>query len=182
MLFRFPTAIRIGAAACAAIASFTAASAEKPAAPRHVIYNAGTDAPALDQSAARSFSDKYQVVTVRPSGGFVRARLKGHSIYPLSSADPRPMRETKTIAKASVGFVVTPEGLVTDVRVLESTDKRVADFLVKQIVQRRFAPAQYRGAAVPSLEHTEARFGPADERDYSSMFKNGLGIMGSRDR
>ena len=107
---------------------------------------------------------------------------KGHGMTVFNYGDPRPMREMKTPAKASVGFVVTTDGFVKDLRLLESTDKRVAEFLMNQIQMRRFAPAQYHGAAVPSLEHMEARFGPADERDNSRMFKDGLGIMGQRDR
>jgi hypothetical protein len=180
--FHFHAAIRLAAIGCAVLAAFGRVAAEKPAEWRNVIYNASRDRPALDGAAAKLFSDKYQVIAVKPGRDFVRARVKGHDIYLPDSTDPRPMREMKTAAKASVGFVVTADGLVKDLRVLESTDKRVADFLISQIQMRRFAPATYHGASVPSLEHMEAHFGPADERDNSRMFKDGLGIMGQRDR
>jgi hypothetical protein len=182
MHFQFQTAGSLAGIACALIAAFAPVAAGKPAEPRNLIYSAGSEAPVLDRSGARLFSDKYRVVAVSPGRDFVRARLKGFGIYRAWNIDPRPMRETKTSAKASVAYVVTADGLVKDVRVLESTDKRVADFLIKQIEPRRFAPAQFRDTRVASLEHTEVHFGPADERDNSSMFKDGLGIMGQRDR
>ena len=182
MFFHFHSALRSAVVAAAVIAACTQAVAEKPAAPPNVIYSATGEVPALDRSAAKLFSDRYQIVTVHRGAGFVRARIKGFNIYLPDSKDPRSTRDARTPAKASIGYVVTAEGLVKDLRVLESTDKRVADFLVKQIERRRFAPAQYRGSAVASLEHTEVRFGPIDERDNSSMFKDGLGNQGQRDR
>ena len=183
MFFNSHTAIKLAAAGCAVTWAFAqVAAAGKSSESGNVIYNASSDLPLLDRTAAKLFSDKYQVVAVKPGRDFVRARLKGHGITVFYYADPRPMREMKTAAKASVGFVVTADGIVKDLRVLESTDKRVADFLMNRIQMRRFAPATYHGASVPSLEHMEAKFGPADERDNSRMFKDGLGIMGQRDR
>ena len=91
------------------------------------------------------------------------------------------MREMKTPGKAAIGFVISADGVVRDLRVLESTDPRIADFLINQIQMRRFVPAQYRGAAVASLEYRQAHYGPTNERD-SNIFKDGMGIMGYRDR
>ena len=182
MFSHLPTIMRLVATACAVLTAFAQAAAEKPEERRNVIYNARSERPPLDGAAAKLFSDKYRVIAIKPSRDFVRARVKGHDIYLPYSADPRPMREMHTAANASVGFVVTADGRIQDVRVLESTDKRVADLLINQISMRHFAPAQYRGIAVASLEHRLARFGPADEKDNSSMFKDGMGIMGQRDR
>jgi hypothetical protein len=181
MLFRFPAVFRSAAAVFSIMASFAKGGlAQKPANARPIVYNARSEVPALDRSAARSFSDKYQVVAIDPGRDFAPARLKGFDIY--LPTDPRPMREANTIAKASVGYVITADGLVKDLRVLESTDKRVADFVIKQIERRRFDPAQFRGARVASLGHFQVRYGPMDDRDNSSMFKDGLGIQGMRDR
>jgi hypothetical protein len=173
-------AFRSAAVAFAVSAAFTQGVAEKPADPRPIIYNARSEVPALDRSAGRVFSDKYQVVAINPGRDFAPARLKGFDIY--LPTDPRPMRESKTVAKASVGYVITADGLVKDLRVLESTDKRVADFVIKQIERRRYDPARFRGAQVASLGHFQVRYGPMDDRDNSSMFKDGLGIQGMRDR
>jgi hypothetical protein len=126
------------------------------------------------------FSDQYRVVALKPGRDFVPARLKGGEFY-FASYDPRPMREMKTPGKAAIGFVISADGVVRDLRVLESTDPRIADFLINQIQMRRFVPAQYRGAAVASLEYRQAHYGPTNEKD-SSMFKDGMGIMGYRDR
>ena len=180
MFLDFQRAARSAVPVCIVVAACTQVAAEKPVAPRPVIYNARSETPALDRSAARLFSDKYQVVAVNPGRDFAPARLKGFNIY--LPTDPRPMRQTNTPVKASVLYVITADGLVKDLRVLESTDKRVADFVIKQIERRRFDPAQFRGARVASLGHLEVRYGPVDEKDNSSMFKDGLGIMGQRDR
>ena len=179
MLLRFHNLVRSVVTAIFIAGALCHVAAEKPADSRTIIYNPGSEAPALDRSAAKLFSDKYRVVDIKPSREFRRAHVKGFEIYLRS--DPRPRRETNTPAKASIGYVVTAEGLVKDLRVLESTDKRVAAVLIGQILQRRFVAAEYRGAAVPSLEHTEASF-LASEDKGDSLFKDGLGIMGSRDR
>lgn len=179
MLFDFRKTVSSVLAASVAAGALCHVASAKPAESRNIIYSASSEVPALDRSAAKLFSNTYQVIDVKPGGDFRRAHVKGFEIYLRN--DPRPMRETKTLAKASIGYVVTVEGLAKDLRVLESNDTRVAALLMKQISQRRFVPAQYRGAAVPSLQHTEVRFGPSDDKD-SGLFKDGLGIMGNRDR
>ena len=179
MLLRFAAIVAIAAASFGAAPSN---NSEKPADARNVVYRASSEKPVLDGALTKSFSDKYRVIAIKPGHDFVRARVKGNDIYLPSSTDPRPMREMKSAAKAAVGFVVTADGLVKDLRVLESTDKRVADLLLNQIQMRRFVPAQYRGVAVVSLEYRKVEFGPAQEVDNSRMFKDGMGIMGQRDR
>jgi hypothetical protein len=173
MVSRFRITLRLAATAFAVVAAL---AAEKPAEPRNVIYNPSSEDRALDGIAAKLFSDKYRVIAIKPSSDFVRARLKGHDLYLPDQTDPRPVRDAKTSAKAAVGFVVSVDGLVTDLRVLESTDKRVADLLMKRIRERRFAPAQYRGAPIASLEHMKVEYGPMEDRDYSRMYKEGTGI------
>jgi hypothetical protein len=170
----------LAATAFAFGAALAQLAAEKPAEPRNVIYNPSSENLALDGIAAKLFSDKYRVIAIKPGSEFVRARLKGHNLYLPDSIDPHPMRDAKTSAKAAVGFVVSADGVVRDLRVLESTDKRVADFLMKKIRERRFAPAQYRGASVASLEHMKVDFGPMDERDNSREYKDGTGIGSPR--
>jgi outer membrane biosynthesis protein TonB len=182
MVSDFRIVIRLAATVCGIVTPLTPLAAEKPAESRNVIYNPRSETPELDGIAAKLFSNQYRVIAIKSGSEFVRARLKGHNIYLPSETDPRPMRDQKTSAKASVGFVVGTDGVVRDLRVLESTDRRVADFLMKKIQERRFAPAQYRGAPVASLEHMKVDFGPTDERDYNSMYKDGMGIMGQRDR
>ena len=181
MFFQFPMVVRSAATAGVVIAAVAQVIAGKPAVLPNVIYTTGSEVPALDRTAAKSFSDKYRIVTMKPGQDFVPARVKGNEISFPYGYDPRPMREMKTPAKASIGFVVTAEGYIRDLRVLESTDPRVADYLIQQIQMRRFAPAKYRGAAVASLDYRQVLFGPIDDKD-SGMGKNGLGIMGYRDR
>lgn len=182
MVSCFRIAIRWAATAFVLVATVVQLAAEKPAEPRSVVYNPSSENLALDGIAAKMFAHEYRVIAIKPGSEFVRARIKGHNLYLPGSVDPRPMRDAKTSAKAAVGFVISADGVVRDLRVLESTDKRVADFLLKKIQERRFAPAQYRGAPVASLEHMKVNFGPMDERDYSRMYKDGMGIMGQRDR
>ncbi|HKP03893.1 MAG TPA: hypothetical protein VJU77_11115 [Chthoniobacterales bacterium] len=172
--------VRSAATACAIIVAVAQVIAGKPAEPASVVYTVSSKAPVLDRTAAKLFSDEYRVVTIKPGGEFVPARVKGNDVY-FGYYDPRPMRETKTPAKAAVGFIITAEGYVKDLRVLESTDPRVADHVINQIQMRRFVPAKYRGVAVASLEYRGAHFGPVNDKD-SSMFKDGMGIMGYRDR
>jgi outer membrane biosynthesis protein TonB len=176
MVSRFRIAIRLAATAFAIVAAIAPVAAEKPAEPRNVIYNPSSEDRALDAMAAKLFSDKYRVVAINPGSEFVPARIKGHNLYLPNETDPRPVRDAKTSVKAAVGFVVGFDGVVGDVRVLESTDKRVADLLMKRIRERRFAPAQYRGAPVLSLGHMKVTYGPTDDRDYSREYKDGTGI------
>lgn len=176
MVSHFRITIRLAATALAVVAALAPLAAEKPAEPRNVIYNPSSEDRALDGIAAKLFSDKYRIIAIKPGSEFVRARLKGHNLYLPEETDPRSVRDAKTSAKAAVGFVVSVDGVVSDLRVLESTDKRVADLLMKRIRERRFAPAQYRGAPVASLEHMKVEYGPMEDRDYSRMYKEGTGI------
>src|ERR1700730_6047713 len=128
MISRFRITIRLAATTFAAVAALAQLAAEKPVEPRNVIYNPSSENRALDGMTAKLFSDKYRVIAIKPGSEFVRARLKGHNLYLPDSIDPRPMRDAKTSAKAAVGFVVSSDGVIKDLRVLESTDKRVADF------------------------------------------------------
>jgi hypothetical protein len=180
MVSRVRIAIRSAAAALAVMASLPQLAGEKPAESRNVIYRPSGENPVLDGIAAKVFSDKYRVIAIKPGSEFVRARLLGHNLYLPDESDPRPIRDAKTSAKAAVGFVVSVDGTIRDLRVLESTDKRVADFLIKRIEERRFAPARYRGAPVASLEHMKVDYGPMDERDYSREYKDGSGIGSPR--
>lgn len=74
--------------------------------------------------------------------------MKGGSPY---YTDQRPMREESVPGKAVIARVVTPEGLVIEPRILQSTDQRVANYMINLITPRRFAPARVQGAAVFSL-------------------------------
>ncbi len=48
-----------------------------------------------------------------------------------------------------MAYVVTPEGRVADLRVLESTDPRLTAAMTEEIMAQCFSPARYRGAPVP---------------------------------
>ena len=180
MFFRFSMFSRPAGIGCFVIGIVAPAIGGKPAEPASVVYTVNSKAPVLDRTAAKLFSDEYRIVTVKPGADFVPARVKGNDVD-FSYYDPRPMREMKTPAKAVVGFIINPEGYVKDLRILESTDPRVADHVINQIQMRRFVPAKHHGAAVASLEYRGAHFGPANDKD-GSLFKDGMGIMGYRDR
>lgn len=154
-------------------------SAQKsPAAGKIVIYNEISDDPFLDRAGRNAYAGRYHVIDIKRSSEFTPARLKGASGY---IDDPRPMREMGVPAKAVIVFVVTPEGLVKEPHLIQSTDQRVANHLIELMTLRRFAPARLRGVPVFSLYSSEAVFERGRDRD-SGLFKNGLGIQGSRDR
>lgn len=160
------------------------ANAQKPAdQSKPLLYNhlAGK-APSWDRDAKNAYAGKFQVIDIRSGNGFTPGRMKTHDprdYFP----DPRPEREETVPAKVVLVWVVTPEGTVIEPRILQSTDKRVANSLLHMVGLGRYAPARLRGSAVFSLWGHEFVFGSETKRSRDSdMFKNGLGIQGQRDR
>jgi hypothetical protein len=154
-----------------------AGSKEPQRDPRPRLYNEISDDPALDRAARALYADKYQVIDIK-SAAFTAARPKGHGrIY----QDPRPIRELGTRAKALVVYIVTPEGMVTEPRVLTSTDERLAKYLLELIKIKRFFPARLNGVPVFSLIGEKAELQPSKPEE-NRLFKDGHGIQGARDR
>lgn len=96
---------------------------------------------------------------------FAPGRLKGVT---RNYRDPRPEREGAVPGKVVVVGVVTPEGHVTEPRILQSTDKRVASYMLELITRERFVPARVRSAAVFSLWADEFVFGSDSRRPRDS--------------
>jgi hypothetical protein len=165
---------------CLTIASLEVANAQRgPDQGKPVVYNEITDdSGAFDRVAKKAYAGKFRFVDIKASNEFVPGRQKGASIYP---SDPRPMREMARPAKAVIAFVVTAQGRPADLRIIKSTDSRVADYLLEQISRRWYVPARLRGVPVASLWSDEVEFAGGNERD-SNYFKDGLGIQGYRDR
>src|SRR5262245_42017700 len=125
-----------------------------------------------------AYGGGFQIVPIRRSEGFTPGRVKGHvSAGFFGYFDPRPEREEATPAKVVLSWIVTPDGRVVEPRVFESTDKRIADYLISKISLRRFTPGRFHGNAVFTLWRDKYVFGwaPKPSRD-SSLFKDGLGI------
>jgi hypothetical protein len=136
--------------------------------------------PATDQDRREEklYGNSFRLLEVSPRDGFEDARLKGefHGI-----ADPRSMRLWRLPGKVSIAFVVTPEGRVTDLRVLESTDPLFTAAMTEEIMSERYFPARSHGQPVFSLGSLAQKFGHSS-RDGNGYGQDGLGIMGYRDR
>src|SRR5688500_10095179 len=83
---------------------------------RTTVYNEMSDDPVLDRAAGRAYAGKFHIVEVKPGQDYSPARLKGHNPY---FSDPRPIREMQKPARATVAYIVTPQGTVIEPRVIE---------------------------------------------------------------
>ncbi len=147
--------------------------------PRPVLYNFIPGAATkLDHTAGKAYADKFKVVEITEKDDFKDARLKG-DFYSID--DPRSMRVWQVPGRVEVNYLVSPEGKVTDVRVLESTNPLFAKSMVARVRARRFFPARYRGLPVFSLRAASQEFGRSS-RAGLGFGQDGLGIMGYRDR
>jgi hypothetical protein len=143
-----------------------------------VIYHELKEGSGASDATKKAYAEDYRVIDIRTSDGFEHARLKGFS---LPFQDPRPMREMDVPAKLVLAFVVTADGRVKDLRVIQSTDSRVAKHIMHLLERRTYVSARFRGVPVASLLREKVQFGGGNERD-SPYFKNGMGIQGYRDR
>lgn len=144
-----------------------------------IVYDNVTDgSTATDRAAEKAYVDTLRIIEITEKEGFKPARLKGE---PRAFKDPRSMRDWAVRGKITLLFVVTADGRVIEPRVLQSTDQRVSDLALKNIIYERFIPARLRGLPVSSLYGEEIAF-----RGYKSqgngIGQNGLGIQGYRDR
>ena len=164
---------------CTILATELPLLAQTPTGPgRTTLYNEMSDDPVLDRAAGRVYAARFHIVEVKPGQDYSPARLKGHNPY---FQDPRPMRELHKPARATVAYIITPQGTVIEPRVIEPSDSRLAEHVIKFISRRRFAPARHRGAAVFSVGAHQLSFPGSTQKENSSV-RNGLGIMGYRDR
>lgn len=132
----------------------------------------------VDRVLEKAYADKFRVLEATLKDGFQAARIKGEWGY---LSDPRSMRLWRIPGRVKVAFAVTPEGRVADPRVLESTDPLFAKGLLAAMPTWRFVPARYRGTPVFSLFMFAEDF-ESSSRDGNGIGKDGLGIMGYRDR
>jgi hypothetical protein len=156
------------------------APAQKPADNSQLlIYNDITSGlSALDRDARKAYTGRFRVVEVTERDGFTPGRIKGVAV---PFRDPRSMREAAVPGKIVYLFVVTADGRVIEPRILQSTDRRVSDYVLKSILVRRFVPARFRGVPVASLHSGDLDFG-SQRTDENKLFQNGLGLQGYRDR
>ena len=136
------------------------------------------DGAKKERDAKSAYAAKFHIIDVKEKDGFKRCGIKGIE-YPLK--DPRSMRSDATPGKISFAFIVTPDGRVIEPRILHSTDASVTTYILQHYDNRRFFPAKFRGIAVSSLYFDEWPFGGQPGRDDQN-FRNGLNIMGYRDR
>ena len=134
-----------------------------------------------DRVLRSAYAGKFEIVPIRRSDGFIPGRVKGYAIDFV--VDPRPEREETIPARVVLSWIVTTDGRAIEPRVLESTDKRVAAYLIKSISLRRFTPGRLHGNAVQTLWMDKYVFSSDGKRSRDSdLYKNGLGIQGYRDR
>ena len=158
------------------------AVAQKQSSPdgnKPLVYNDTTDSSrAFDRLAKNALAGKFRFIDVTLKDGFTPARVKG---FEIDLRDPRSPHDSSIPAKASYAFIVTPDGRVIEPRILSSTDPLVSKYVLNQISYRRYFPARYKGVPVYDLHGDEFKVGGAADRG-DRMFRDGLGIMGQRDR
>ena len=162
------------------VIAFQSAQGQKPADQGKIlVYNDITEgSSSLNRDAKNAYPRKFRFIDIKQSDGFTPGRIKGESPY---YNDPRPMREEAISGKVVIVWIVTPEGLVLEPRIVHSTDSRVANHMINRIAMRRFVPARVRGVPVFDIWVDEFVFG-SDPARADSDFKDGLGIQGQRDR
>ena len=155
-------------------------NAQKPADHgQPVVYNDITAGlSALDRQARNAYAGKFRLVEVTERDGLTPARIKGHN-FPFR--DPRSTRDMAVPGKIVYLFVVTADGSVIEPRIIQSTDRRVSDYVLKSILFRRFVPARFRGVPVASLHAGDMDFGSQGPHEDGNL-RDGLGIQGYRDR
>jgi hypothetical protein len=145
-----------------------------------VVYNpVSAETAALDRQARQAYAGKFRIVDVTERDGFTRGRMKG--IPDMFGGDPRSKRERKAPGKIVFLFVVTADGRVIEPRIIQSSDRGVANYLINWTLVRRFVPARYRGVPVAAVHSVELDLG-IEEPMRNPPANDGLGIMGYRDR
>jgi hypothetical protein len=145
-----------------------------------VYYEVSGKPSTFHRDAKNAYAGRFRFIDVKKGDGFNPGHMKGGWPY---YNDPRPEREETVPGKVVIVWVVTPEGNVIEPRILQSTDTRVGNHMIHLIALRRFVPARVRGIAVFSLWSDEFVFGSDGKRARdSSLYKDGLGIQGQRDR
>ena len=155
------------------------ANAQKPADHgQPVVYNDITaGSSTLDRQARKAYAGKFRLIEVTERDGLTPARIKGHGV---PFRDPRSTRDLAAPGKIVYLFVVTADGHVIEPRIIQSTDRRVSDYVLKSILSHRFVPARFRGVPVSSLHSGDIDFGVAGPY-RNKEFNDGLGIQGYHD-
>ena len=144
-----------------------------------VYLDSSDTSPVEVRDARKAYADKFRVIEPEPSAGFAPGGVKGTRSLITLLGDPRSTRGQEKPGEVSFAFVVTPDGRVTDVRILHSTDAAVSKFIADRISYDRYFPAHLRGAPVASLHIGKwKRGGEAGSRASG----DGLGVYHSRDR
>lgn len=145
---------------------------------RPILYDDVTNRQeAIDREAQKAFSDRFRVVEIKKDAGYQPTHLKGR---PHVFTDPRSMRLWRVPFKMTYAYVVTAEGRALAPRVLQTTDKETAESLAESFLFDRYAPARLHGVPVACLQYGEIHFAQSSTDDRS--YRDGLGIMGYRDR
>ncbi len=144
-----------------------------------IVYNYVADGyTALDWAAEKAYAGKFKIIDVTEHGSFKLGYFKGSGVQ---VQDPRSMRQRAVKAKVSIAYILTPEGRVSDPRVLESSDQRVTDVVLRAMKFWRNTPDRYNRLPIFSLYTFEQTFG-GTTADDNGIQKDGLGIQGYRDR
>lgn len=165
-------------AAITAISSLTATLAQGEDKGSVVYFDAGEKSPALNREAKKAYAGKFRVEEASAKNGYYPGGMKGFFTSSLRFQDPRSMREAEIVGKISFAFVVTPDGKVTEPRILSSTDPRVSKYIIEKIRYERWFPARLRGTPVSSLHVGEWKFGGPESKSKASG--DGLGIAQPR--
>lgn len=153
-------------------------TSDKTGKDRPILYDDATHRRvAIDAEAKKVFSDRFRIVETKTEAGYRPMHLKGRSHV---FSDPRSMRLWRVPFKMTYTYVVTAEGRAFAPQVLQTTDKKTAEALTHSFLYDRYAPAELNGVPVACLEYGEVHFGGYSEDDNS--YRDGLGIMGYRDR
>lgn len=160
------------------VAGLTLANTEKPAVPgKTLVYNQIIEKPVVSgRDAQKAYAGRFQVIDIRQGGEFAAGHMKGHTPrFFWASWNPRPVRQETIPAKVVLVWVVSPEGLVIEPRVIQSPDKRLAEQVIEEVMRLRYAPARLRGIAVFSLCSHEFVFG-GNKWPGGGEFNDGSGI------
>jgi len=130
-------------------ASLTLSHAEKP-----TIYNPlnGEDTP-QGKAAVATLVPIYSIVEIPKNSDFTPPKFIAGKIGGARTPDGNFLG-----GEVSAGFVITDQGLATDVTILKSSDERLNAFALDAAKTWRFTPATYKGKPISIVGDTDLSF------------------------
>lgn len=92
---------------------------------------------------ARQVLEKWNDLPVYPEADVEKSPLL------LSQEMPKPKLEPGRLLSVTVSFIVTPEGVVDDPRIVVSASKAIDGLMVEAVRKWRYEPGQKEGKTVP---------------------------------